>query len=175
MNKAMRTIRDALVAGEAVVVRGQNAQTGERGIRYQVTRDGRVLYWGHQVAHLSGETCRIDTCGFQTQTTIKVVNAALEALEQVSCQRQPRVYQSQHVLWLGDNQWSGDSLLVNGHGKADLTVEHHGSVTLVRPETDAAREWLEEHTDGLWHCGALAVEPRYLDDLLAGAADAGLC
>lgn len=53
--------------------------------------------------------------------------------------------------------------------KAQLVaVENHGSICLVRPCTDAAREWLVEHTDGQWWGGALAVEPRYLDDLLDG-------
>lgn len=51
------------------------------------------------------------------------------------------------------------------------TVENHGSLYLVRPATDAAREWLEEHTDGQWFGGALVVEPRYVVDLLDGMAD----
>lgn len=42
-----------------------------------------------------------------------------------------------------------------------------GSLTLVTPQNDAAREHLTEHTDGLWFGGALAVEPRYAPDLSA--------
>lgn len=167
-NKAMNTITQALVDGTAVTIRGQHAQTGERGARYEVTTDGRVLYWGSQVAHLRGETCWIDTCGFETRTTLKVINAALAALERVSCHGQPRVYQSQHDLYLGDDRWSGDSRLVNGHDPELVRIEYHGSVVLVRPLLDDVREWLEEHTEGQWLGGALAVEPRYLDDLLTG-------
>lgn len=173
-SKAMSKITAALVTCTAAVIRGRNAATGQYGVRYEVTEDGRVRYWGHEVARLHGETCRIDTCGYQTQTTVKVINAALDALEQRTGQRQPRVYQSQHVLYLGDDQWSGDSRLVNGNEQTEhFRVEHHGSVSLVRPQTDAAREWLQEHTDGQWLGSALAVEPRYLDDLLAGAYEAG--
>ena len=49
-------------------------------------------------------------------------------------------------------------------------VEDHGSLCLVRPLEDWAEEWLKENTDGTWWCGALVVEPRYVDDLLNGLA-----
>jgi hypothetical protein len=51
---------------------------------------------------------------------------------------------------------------------ANLTVEHHGSVCLVKPKTAEAEDWLVIHTSGMWYCGALVVEPRYLEDLLVG-------
>ena len=59
----------------------------------------------------------------------------------------------------------------NGWCLQHVTVEDHGSIYLVRPETDAAREWLTEHTDGQWFGNALAVEPRYVVDLLDGLAN----
>ena len=51
-----------------------------------------------------------------------------------------------------------------------VVVEHHGSIAVVQPLTGAAREWIDEHVaaDALWWGGGLVVEPRYLDNLLAG-------
>lgn len=56
----------------------------------------------------------------------------------------------------------------------DCTVENCGSIFLFRPESDSAREWLEENTDGQWFGGALAVEPRYARDLADAMLDEGL-
>jgi len=47
------------------------------------------------------------------------------------------------------------------------------SVYMVIPTTAACRRWLKEHTDGTWLGGALAVEWRYIDGLLAGLQEAG--
>jgi hypothetical protein len=58
---------------------------------------------------------------------------------------------------------------------SDFRIENHGSVVLVRPLNDEARDWLQEHTDGQWFGDALAVEPRYVENLLVGAVDAGFC
>lgn len=55
-----------------------------------------------------------------------------------------------------------------------ISIKNHGSIFLVRAYTDEARTWLEEHTDGQWFGGALAVEHRYIEDLAQGMADAGL-
>lgn len=55
----------------------------------------------------------------------------------------------------------------------DYQIENHGSLYLVRPTSDEAREHLKEHTDGQWFAGALAVEPRYLVDLVAHLHDDG--
>ncbi len=57
---------------------------------------------------------------------------------------------------------------------ADVTVENHGTLVLVRPETDAATAWLNENVDEcVWFAGALVVEPRYVEGLLLGMADEG--
>lgn len=58
--------------------------------------------------------------------------------------------------------------------RVDAKVENHGSIFLVRPETSTAREWLDEHTDGTWFGGALAVEPRYVEALVDGMVGDGL-
>jgi hypothetical protein len=55
-----------------------------------------------------------------------------------------------------------------------FSIEPHGSIVLVRPLTNEAREWLEENTDGQWWTGALAVEPRYVEGLVEGMVEAGL-
>lgn len=54
-----------------------------------------------------------------------------------------------------------------------FTVENHGSILLVRPLTADVRGWLEEHTEGTWFGGALAVEPRYVEDLVDGLVAEG--
>jgi hypothetical protein len=57
--------------------------------------------------------------------------------------------------------------------RTDARVEGHGSVVLVRPLTDDACAWLTEHTDGTWFGNALAVEPRYVCNLVAGMREHG--
>jgi hypothetical protein len=58
----------------------------------------------------------------------------------------------------------------------DVEVENHGSILLVRPLTPVAQDWIAENVGGdpQWWAGAIACEPRYVDDLVAGMADAGL-
>ena len=54
---------------------------------------------------------------------------------------------------------------------ADFQIEDHGSICLVRPLNDAARDWLDEHVEAegwQWMGNALACEPRYLPDLADG-------
>jgi hypothetical protein len=50
-----------------------------------------------------------------------------------------------------------------------------GSLFLVRPQTDAAREYLREHVDAeaQWFNGALVVEHRYAAALVRGLRDDG--
>lgn len=46
-------------------------------------------------------------------------------------------------------------------------LENHGSLDLFRPLTDECREHLETRCpDAQWLGGALAVEPRYTDNLM---------
>lgn len=58
----------------------------------------------------------------------------------------------------------------------DVNVEVAGSIVLVFPLTDAARQWIDDHIneDAPRWCGGIAVEPRYAGDLLNGMAEDGL-
>jgi hypothetical protein len=59
----------------------------------------------------------------------------------------------------------------------DVLVRNEGSVVIVTPQTDAAKEWVEENveTSGWqWLGGGFAVEPRMLDNLLEGMDADGL-
>ena len=52
-------------------------------------------------------------------------------------------------------------------------IEDHGTIVLVRPQTEDVRQWLVENTDGTWFGGALAVEPRYVGDIVAALVEEG--
>lgn len=59
----------------------------------------------------------------------------------------------------------------------DFRVENHGSVCLVFPLSEQARDWVENHVplEGWqWFGGGFAVEPRYLHDLVDGMREEGL-
>lgn len=60
---------------------------------------------------------------------------------------------------------------------ADLQVEDHGSIVLLRPLTDAGEQFIEERLDNeeaqYWG-NAIAVEPRYVGDIVQGAQGDGL-
>ncbi len=60
-----------------------------------------------------------------------------------------------------------------------IGIAHHGSIVLVSPELqdgEAERfwDWVDDNVPeySVW-CGALAVEPRYVDHLMIGLAEAG--
>ena len=60
---------------------------------------------------------------------------------------------------------------------SDVAIEDHGSVVMVRPTSDAAKEWVDENVQlesWQWHGGAFACDPRMVMDLVDGMADAGL-
>jgi hypothetical protein len=54
-----------------------------------------------------------------------------------------------------------------------FNIEDHGSIILVRPLTADVEAWLAEVTDGMWFGGALVVEPRYVEALVAGLIEEG--
>lgn len=59
----------------------------------------------------------------------------------------------------------------------DIEVTSGGSVFLVRPLTDAGRDWLHENVESegwQWLGDALAVEHRYIEPLVCGMVQAGL-
>ena len=62
--------------------------------------------------------------------------------------------------------------------RPDIRVENYGSIVLLRPATTAGRAWLEANCDQSGYQpftgGTLLCEPRYVANIVAGAADAGL-
>ena len=58
----------------------------------------------------------------------------------------------------------------------DALVENHGSIFLVRPVTEAAMEWIEEHApeDAMFVSTAIVVEHRYVVDFVEGMRRDGL-
>jgi len=61
--------------------------------------------------------------------------------------------------------------------QTDVQIENSGNILLVTPLTPAARQWVEENVSiesWQWQGGSVAVEPRCLDNLVAGMKKAGL-
>lgn len=59
--------------------------------------------------------------------------------------------------------------------EADFRVANHGSIIILTPISLEARDWLSTAVSELaprW-CGGLAVEPRYIGDIVSGIVDAG--
>ena len=61
----------------------------------------------------------------------------------------------------------------------DVWLDHHGSVLIVHPLNDTAREWIEtnvslESWQMIGHSGAFACEPRMVRDLVIGMRNDGL-
>lgn len=58
---------------------------------------------------------------------------------------------------------------------ADLSVENHGSIFLLRANTDAGITWIAEHIpDDAQTFDSVVVEHRFIADIAAGAIDDGL-
>lgn len=58
----------------------------------------------------------------------------------------------------------------------DFSVSNHGSILLLHPRSEAAKSWVEDNLpeDRQEWCGAVVVEPRYLDNIARGIVDDGL-
>jgi hypothetical protein len=58
----------------------------------------------------------------------------------------------------------------------DFTVDNHGTIFLLRPESDAGREWIRDNipADAQMWGEAIVVEHRYIEDIVAGARADGL-
>jgi hypothetical protein len=58
---------------------------------------------------------------------------------------------------------------------ADIMLSNHGSVWLVTPVTDAAREWIDDNVaaDAQYFAGSLVVEPRYIAGIVRGMEEDG--
>ncbi len=59
---------------------------------------------------------------------------------------------------------------------ADVNIENHGSLVLIRPLTEAASDWLDENIseDAQHFGGAVVVEPRYVEAIVEGMQNDGL-
>ena len=58
----------------------------------------------------------------------------------------------------------------------DFQVENHGSIILLRPATDEAKQWLNFNCapePWQWFGGAMAVEPRCASNLIEGLREEG--
>lgn len=58
----------------------------------------------------------------------------------------------------------------------DIQIEDHGSIVLFTAWSDRAVDWLAENvsdSQSFW-AGALAIAPRYANDIIAGAICDGL-
>jgi hypothetical protein len=60
----------------------------------------------------------------------------------------------------------------------DFKVENHGSIFLLRPDTEAAKSWVEEHigeANGYQpYWPNVVIEPRYVGDIVNGITADGL-
>jgi hypothetical protein len=59
---------------------------------------------------------------------------------------------------------------------ADFGVENHGTIYLLRPLTERAVTWVNEHLpeDAQWFDDAVAVEHRFIHDIVVGVVTDGL-
>lgn len=60
---------------------------------------------------------------------------------------------------------------------SDFHVEDNGSIILLRPMTDAAKTWIDEHITGdevQYFGNAVVVEHRYIADIIDGIKNDGL-
>jgi hypothetical protein len=60
--------------------------------------------------------------------------------------------------------------------KTDIWILPQGTLTLVRPLTQRASEWMRQHVqdDSQWFGPALVIEHHYLPNLLNGMIEDGL-
>ena len=58
----------------------------------------------------------------------------------------------------------------------DVTVDNEGSIFIVTPHTQEAKDWVAESiaSDHQEWCGGVVVESRYVVDLVEAMRDAGL-
>jgi hypothetical protein len=59
---------------------------------------------------------------------------------------------------------------------ADLSIQNEGNIYLLRALSDAGKTWIAEHipADAQRFADAVAVEHRFIEDIVIGAANAGL-
>jgi hypothetical protein len=59
--------------------------------------------------------------------------------------------------------------------KPDVVISRHGNIALFDPQTDEARQWMEDHTErgAQWFGGALVVEHRYVGSFAEALSNDG--
>ena len=59
---------------------------------------------------------------------------------------------------------------------SDFHIADHGSIVLLEPRTDAAREWVEENLpeEAQTFGHAIVIEPRYVESIVNGILADGL-
>jgi hypothetical protein len=67
-------------------------------------------------------------------------------------------------------QTNGSSPPVHFH------LENHGTIFPLRPISDSAQAWVDEHLpeDATWFCGAVVVEHCYIGAIVEGAIADGM-
>ena len=66
---------------------------------------------------------------------------------------------------------------LRGEDSADISVENHGSVFLISPQTTKGEHWISENVNAeprQYFGRAVACEPRYVSDIVRGAIADGL-
>lgn len=59
----------------------------------------------------------------------------------------------------------------------DFLFVDHGSIVIMHPRSDAARDWTEQHIPEdaqRWGRGGVVIEPRYVGDIIDGITNDGL-
>jgi hypothetical protein len=58
----------------------------------------------------------------------------------------------------------------------DFTFNDHGSIAILTPLTEAAKDWVAVHLpdNALTFGGGVVIEPRYVDHILEGIDEDGL-
>lgn len=79
----------------------------------------------------------------------------------------------------GSNRWFKTEQVAQAAldlAKNDLVIQDHGSIVLLRGNSEAGRTWIAEHipSDAQWWSGAVVVEPRYIGAIVDGAIADGL-
>lgn len=121
MNKTMTKLFNCLSSGTSCKARGQNMETGENGIRYQVAVvEGcmRLFYWGHEVATFNSDgSLTIDCCGYYTVTTKRLIDMALMVFWKDAGECPKGLYQSNHEWFIMEpgkkaQSWDGEALRI---------------------------------------------------------------
>jgi hypothetical protein len=68
-------------------------------------------------------------------------------------------------------------MTLNDLATADISVENHGSVVLLRAMTKHGAQWLHDHVHSepwQWMGNAVAADPRFVQEIIGFAEEDGL-